>query len=45
MSDNIQTYIALNDPYQKPTQLTLQGPVTNTCTTELKTLQKSVFYP
>jgi hypothetical protein len=24
MADNIQIYIALNDPYQKPTQLNLQ---------------------
>jgi len=45
MADNIQIYIALNDPYQKPTQLTLQRPVTNTRTTQLKTLQMSVFYP
>jgi len=45
MADNIQAYIALNDPYQKPTQSTLQRPVTTTCTTKLKTLQKSVFYP
>jgi hypothetical protein len=25
MADNIQIYTALNDPYQKPTQLTLKG--------------------
>jgi hypothetical protein len=45
MADNIKIYIALNDPYEKPTQLTLYRPDTNTCTTKLKTPQKSVFYP